>query len=835
MAVFTAIATSILAAVGVAGTILGSAMLFNLAVGVVAAGLAMGTAKLLGVYDSPSGGNDPGVKVQLAPATDNKVAKLYGKNFTGGIITDAEIKNQNKTMAYCLVLSEYVDGETWTVNDIYRGDAKLNFNVANVISQVDPNATSTTDIANKIRVRVYAGGSASANQVFPTTNATPAYGSGVAVMDTWTSANSMEDLVFAIVEVDYDPENNLTGLGAITFDIENSVHEPGDVLLDYLTHPRYGAALTTDQIDVDSITDWNTYCTTQQAYHSTLGDIDLDHDKFRIDGALSMFNTVKDNINTICQNSAAFFAYNGKTGKFHVVPLRAATQTELDAAFEFDDDNIVSSISFASSELFSQFNAVEVEYPSYNQKDQTDVYYSQIDPSLKHPNEPDNVLQFRLDMCNDRARAAQLANIDINQNRLSTVLEFTADHGSMIVDVGDVVKFSNTLYGYDQKLFRVMRSVEREDSEAVLTVKFTLLEYDADVYDDLLTADDLPKAPSGINNYYATYSNVSLNVETIYVYEDASQGNVLVYDGDTGAQLSNISIDSISPADIIFTGGANKTKPWYGVGFELPNGNLFYDQATLLLDTFGSDDSSVASGQVFDFRAPGERAGFDGVDELILAVPISGAGVNSITPEQIRKLSSRITLTDTATSVKTLPANTPRIEVDAKNSVSKEEVAVYTAGAQFSAAPAANLSMPQDTTLREITSVETYDLLGAEIGEYPVTAFGSAVGTINSVSDFALGVFSLVKYEHSVTGDLQGYQGTNVITKGNLAAGSSLPDFPINFTIDTDPTTHGLAAEYVPYELDVSFVGYTEADSTGGQRGYANLYYNIEKITKGTK
>ncbi len=102
MAVFTAIATAIVGAFATAGTILGSTLLFDVVVGVVAAGLGAATAKLFGLYDAPSvDSRDPGIKVQLPPATDNKVPKLYGRNFTGSIIIDAEIKKPEQNHGLC--------------------------------------------------------------------------------------------------------------------------------------------------------------------------------------------------------------------------------------------------------------------------------------------------------------------------------------------------------------------------------------------------------------------------------------------------------------------------------------------------------------------------------------------------------------------------------------------------------------------------------------------------------------------------------------------------------------------------------------------------------------
>ena len=296
MAVFTAIASAIVSAVGIStATILGTVTWASLATSVIATGLAVGTAKLLGVFKPPASANqkDPGVKIQLAPSTDNKVPRMYGRNYTGGVIIDAEIKNSNKTMAYAIVISEWNNGETWTVNNIYRGDAQLNFTGANVTSITDPNATSSTNIANKLRMRVYAGGAGSSFQIFPATGKVNAWGPGTgyaanAQFDSWTSANDMEDLVFAIVEMDYDAENDLTGLGAITFDINNSRNEPSNVLLDYLLNDRYGAGISNTMIDYTSFNDWYNYATEAVDYINT-ANVTTTHDRYQIDGALSTF------------------------------------------------------------------------------------------------------------------------------------------------------------------------------------------------------------------------------------------------------------------------------------------------------------------------------------------------------------------------------------------------------------------------------------------------------------------------------------------------------------------------------------------------------------------
>ena len=537
MAIFTAIATAIVSAIGITGFVA------TIATGLIATGLAIGTAKLLGVYEKPAsqaGQRDPGVKIQLPPATDNKVPRLYGRNFTGSIIFDAAISNQNKTMTYAMVISEYNAGDTWTINDIYRDDARLLFSGATVTGAEDPNATSATNISGKIRCRVWAGGSAGAKQIFPVGESLNAYD----VMPNWTSTNSMDDLVFAVFEMDYDSENGLTALGAITYDLTNSLTNPANVLLDYLRNDRYGAGLSNTFIDTSSFDNWYTL-SSQLVNYTDTANVTQQHARYQIDGAISTFNTVKENINKICLSGGAFFTYNNKLGKFGVVPSAAVSNAYIANAFVFNDDNIVSSISIGSTELFSLYNAIEVEYPSVNQRDQTDVYYAELDPGVLNPNEPYNKLDYRLEMVNDGSRVAQLANIDLNQSRFNTVLTFTADFSAMQVDVGDVVKINSELYGYVDRLFRVMRVTEKEDAEGVITVDLTLLEYSSSVYDDLIGIEDLPKPVTGISNWWLTNGNASITLGNIIIVNDPLAANANVHSPSTGNVVSTIPMANV--------------------------------------------------------------------------------------------------------------------------------------------------------------------------------------------------------------------------------------------------------------------------------------------------
>ena len=556
MAVFTAIASAIVSVFTTMGAVatfqgfMAGTLGIGATIGValVAGGLGIATAKVLGPkVPSIQAAKDPGVKVQLQPSTDNRVPVFYGRVNTGAIAVDAGIKNRNNTMVYAYVIGEKTDTGSYTVNNIYRGDAKLNFTGASVSSITDPNATSSNNVNGKMRCRVYAGNAqSSANQIFPVTGKVAAQ----TLLSTIDSSTNYEDLVYAIFEVDYDAENGLTGLGQITYDITNSLTNPANVLLDYCQNDRYGAGLSSSELDLPSFDDMFDYCSEQVDYIST-ANVTLQHNRWQIDGMMSTYQPVKDNIDQICQASNTFFSYNPKRGSFSVVPNRAATTTEKNAAYVFDNNNIIDKIDVASTELYSMYNSIEAEYPAVNQKDQTSTVYVATPGVDRNANEPDNGLNVRYDIVNDAPRVKNLANIDLRQSRVDQVLTFDADYSAIQVDVGDIVKVTEPTYNFSNKLYRVMRTVEKELPNSMLVVSVVLLEYSDDVYTHEVVQSQTPPGVSLIPGWWTgiwgniDYSNIANIIGNIVIVDDPLGNVANVVDPPTGNVLANVDIGNV--------------------------------------------------------------------------------------------------------------------------------------------------------------------------------------------------------------------------------------------------------------------------------------------------
>lgn len=835
MAIFTAIATAIVSAIGIStATIIGTLTWASLATGIIATGLALGTAKLLGVFNMPKmDTKDPGVKIQLPPATDNKVPRMYGRNYTGGIIIDAEIKNSNKTMAYCIVISEYNTNDVWSINTIYRGDTQLVFGSGSsghiVQNIIDPNATASTVVTGKMRCRVYAGGSSSTNQIFPTTNKVNAYGSGSGQFANWTSANTMDGLVFAIFEIDYDQENGLLGLDNITFDINNSLNNPANVLLDYLGNSRYGANVSNTDINTDSFNSWITYSNELVNYIDT-SNVTQQHTRYQIDGALSTFNTCKQNIDKICQAGGAFFTYNAKQGQFGVVVNRAATVAEQANAFILNDDNIVSKIQISSTDLYSLFNQIEIEYASVNQKDQTDIYFAECNVNIRNPNEPDNKLQYRLDMVNDRSRVAQLANIDLNQSRLSTVVNLTADFSAMQIDVGDVVKLTVPLYGYNNKLFRVMRTTENENEEGMITVDLVLLEYDDDVYDDLLTQEDLPPPVTGITNWWVTNSNAVLTIGNITIVNDPTSANAQQYYPANGTFIGNVAISSISSS----FGAAYANTTFINVPIKPPvNTNFNLARVAVI------DDSTANSAPVVYTQLPTSNTSENGyfLDDEYFNFPISTNAFKRDLPFTLE-----IQMQDTRSGAASRKYNTAQLNVERSNTVSVIDVATFGAGAQLLQAGISNSNIANGTTWLTITpsaDVITKDITGVDTGIYALDTATTPGGYITGAYDLAMRSNARVWFSNTTASVPVDFSGGGAVYTGIPSSLGIVPQLVDNQEIIIDAVELSgmfpgqVYADMLPTNVTVRLEGYSTLSTANGfPREFGDQKMNLFKISK---
>lgn len=197
---------------------------------------------------------DPGVRLQVDPDTDHSIPVVYGQAYMGGIVTDAVLTNGNQTMWYCITLCEktgnLINGtpSQISIDRVYWNESEIRFQSDGVTVQDFVSAGDIIDSNPNGLIKIYLYNNGSSSQTFPvgyTGAISPAYSR----FPNWTANHQMNNLVFALVRIDYNRDKNVTGLGKIEFKIKNSMTEAGDVLNDYMTNTRYGAGIPAAEIN----------------------------------------------------------------------------------------------------------------------------------------------------------------------------------------------------------------------------------------------------------------------------------------------------------------------------------------------------------------------------------------------------------------------------------------------------------------------------------------------------------------------------------------------------------------------------------------------------------
>jgi hypothetical protein len=220
--------------------------------------------------------------------------------------------------------------------------------------------------------------------------------------------------------------------------------------------------------------------------------------RYQCNGVISTGDVVKTNLDKISITGEAWTTFDYSQGKWKVVENRAATVGELASAFLFNDDNIIGEVNISATNLEDLYNNLEVEFASRKIRDQSDYYKAEISAALRNDLEPDNKLSLRLDFANNAIHSARIGLIELKQSRKDFIITFQCDYSALQVEAGDVVKVTNNVYGFTNKLFRVSKTRELEDEVGGIKVEITALEYDADVYTDETLEDSADTPGSGI-------------------------------------------------------------------------------------------------------------------------------------------------------------------------------------------------------------------------------------------------------------------------------------------------------------------------------------------------
>ena len=483
-----------------------AAMAINIAVSAIVSRVAMSD-----LNTGPAGSSlNTGSRVQIAPATKNKLPIVYGQAYLGGTVFDCILSQDKQYIFYAIAICEVTNSDgaldpftpdTLTFGDIYWAGKKCIFGTNGKVTGLYDTSTGVTDttVNGKLYIYTYKNGSAqpvntayNAQQIMQ--GSTP--DKSIALSAAWNSAYLMSNTCFAIVQMKYTPDAQLTQLQPTKFQVTNSRYNCGDCFLDYFTNTTYGAALPLSQIDTDSLTALNTYCAQNVSFHTSSGSF-TSQTRFRFDGVIDTSQTIMNNLQDMAVSCDCLLRYNEITGKWGVI-IQSASYT---VAMALSDSNIVSALTISPLDISTSYNLVETKFCDERALDEFAVFtldLNEANPSLLYPNEPVNKLSLALPLVNNNVRAQLIANRALESSRVDLQLSCKINYSGIQLEAGDIVSITNANYGWTNMPFRVNKVSEEFAEDGSVTASLMLTQFNYQVFDDKQVNEFQPIPNTGL-------------------------------------------------------------------------------------------------------------------------------------------------------------------------------------------------------------------------------------------------------------------------------------------------------------------------------------------------
>lgn len=217
--------------------------------------------------------------------------------------------------------------------------------------------------------------------------------------------------------------------------------------------------------------------------------------RYTINGLIDTTEPVWENLQKIADACSSWITYDTHTGRYAVVINQAGASVR-----SFTDDNILGAIQVSGTGLTNLYNAIEVEYPNSDIRDQNHYIRLELPASLRNAYEPDNTLSFSTGLINNQVQASLVASILLRQSRVDKTVTFVTDYTNIDLSAGDLIDITTDMYGWTNKVFRIMRMRELEGTNGSLQIEINCLEYEADVYSEDDLSEFLIGGPSGVRS-----------------------------------------------------------------------------------------------------------------------------------------------------------------------------------------------------------------------------------------------------------------------------------------------------------------------------------------------
>ena len=402
----------------------------------------------------------------VAPAADHAI--IYGRQKVGGIIVYKDTTRDNKDLQLVLALAGH---EIEAVEEVYLNDEKLIF--ATTLGETLADVISPEKYAGKVFVTPHLGSdSQSADQNL------------VEESGLWTPDHRLQGVAYLYVKMTFnansfpqgEPSISAVVKGKKIYNPNTDVTEWSDnaayILRDYLTS-EYGVDAEASEIDDTAFIAAANICAEDVALAA--GGTE---DRYTINGSFTTDTTPETIIDKMTQAMAGSIWY--AQGKFRVKAGAYVTPT-----VTFDEDDLRSNVDIQTRRSRREnYNIVAGEFRG-EESDWIKTDYPEVRSTefITVDNQQESRTDLDLPFTSTSSRAQRIAKILLYRNRQQILISADFGFRAFQVQVGDVVKITNSRAGWVEKPFEVIAWSMSPLSAEPSAIKLSLNEISSSVYD----------------------------------------------------------------------------------------------------------------------------------------------------------------------------------------------------------------------------------------------------------------------------------------------------------------------------------------------------------------
>jgi len=410
----------------------------------------------------------------LTPASDHAI--IYGKTKVGGPIVYKETTGNNK---YLHVLVALAGHEIEDVSEVYLNDEQLTF-AGGSTTPPTVGILAATQTPSKYSNKVYVAKFLGTDTQLASTELENA-SSGL-----WTNQHRLQGIAYIYIRMEFDTDAFPQGEPQISAIVKGKkVYNPNTLttewsanaalcLRDYLTSD-YGLNAEASEIDDISFIGALNVCDEDVALSAGGSE-----KRYEVNGSFTTSSQPDKIIETITKSMAGSIWY--AQGKFRV---KAGAYTT--PVYTFDEDDLRGNLQIQTRRSRQQnFNIVNGKFKG-EEGNWMHTDYPEVRLSAATISDVDNGEEVKtsldLPFTSTSTMAQRVAKVLLYRNREQIVVNASMGLRAMQVQVGDIIKLTNTRAGWTEKTFEVLAWQFVPTEGSMLEVNLSLGETSADVYD----------------------------------------------------------------------------------------------------------------------------------------------------------------------------------------------------------------------------------------------------------------------------------------------------------------------------------------------------------------